>query len=52
MTVKVVVLSVSEVEMNTPLGDEVFHPAVPASYAPVTIEQLREIGPLAEETPR
>jgi hypothetical protein len=41
-------LSLSQVELNPALGDEVFHPTVPAGYEPVTLEQLRDAGPLAE----
>jgi hypothetical protein len=41
-------LSLSQVEVNVTLGDEVFHPAVPTGYDPVTLEQLRDAGPLAD----
>ncbi len=41
-------LSISEVEMNVPLGSDVFRPAVPSTYAPITLEQLRNAGPLAD----
>jgi hypothetical protein len=41
-------LSLSQVELNPALGDDVFHPDVPSGYDPVTLEQLREAGPLAD----
>jgi hypothetical protein len=45
-------LSLSQVEVNPPLGDDVFHPNVPAGYEPVTLEQLRAAGPLADADDR
>lgn len=45
-------LALSQVELNAPLGDEVFHPPVPAGYQPITLEQLRDVGPLAESASR
>ena len=47
-----VALALSQVELNVPLGDEVFHPVVPAGYQPVTLDQLRASGPLAESSHR
>lgn len=45
-------LALSGVELNVPLGDDVFHPTVPAGYQPITLEQLRDVGPLAERPDR
>lgn len=39
-------LSLSQVEVNVPLGDEVFRVAVPPDAEPLTLEELREAGPL------
>lgn len=41
-------LAVSDIEMNASLGNEVFRPAVPPGYRPITIEELRGSGPLAD----
>lgn len=41
-------LSLSQVEVNVPLEESVFRPAVPQGYAPVTLDEVRDAGPLAE----
>jgi outer membrane lipoprotein-sorting protein len=41
-------LSVSQLETNTALGDEVFRVEVPSSAVPVSLEELRASGPLRE----
>lgn len=41
-------LALSQVELNVALGADVFTPAVPRDYQPITLEQLRDAGPLAE----
>jgi hypothetical protein len=41
-------LRLSQVELNVPLAPDTFQPQVPAGYAPMTIEELRAAGPLAE----
>jgi hypothetical protein len=38
----------SDVEINVPLGPEVFKEDVPASADPLTIEELRRAGPLGD----
>ncbi len=45
-------LTLSQVEPNPSLGDDVFHPDVPPAYEPVSLEQLRDAGPLAETSDR
>lgn len=44
-------LALSQVELNPVLDAKVFTLAVPASMAPITIEELRRSGPMAEATP-
>jgi hypothetical protein len=39
-------LTLSQVELNTPLEAAVFQLRVPDGYAPITLEELREAGPL------
>ena len=39
-------LSLSQTEVNTPLGEEVFRISVPPDADPLTLQQLREAGPL------
>jgi outer membrane biogenesis lipoprotein LolB len=39
-------LSLSQVEVNVPLGDEVFRVKVPADADPLTLQELRQAGPL------
>jgi hypothetical protein len=41
-------LSVTDVDLNVPLGDEAFRVEVPESAVPLTLEELRETGPLGE----
>ena len=43
-------LALSQVEINPTLGAEVFRLTVPDSMAPITIEELRQSGPMAETT--
>jgi hypothetical protein len=40
-------LALSQVEINTTLGDAVFRLQIPATAVPITIEDLRAAGPLA-----
>jgi hypothetical protein len=40
-------LALSQVEVNTALGDEVFRVQVPRDADPITLEELRRQGPLA-----
>lgn len=44
-------LALSQVEVNPVLGPTVFTLNVPASMTPITIDELRRSGPLAEATP-
>lgn len=44
-------LRLSQVEINMPLDAEVFRPRIPADYAPLTLDDLRAAGPLAETAP-
>jgi hypothetical protein len=39
-------LTLSQIELNTPLGPEVFRVEIPAGAEPMTIEELRRSGPL------
>jgi hypothetical protein len=41
-------LALSQVEINVPLEGDVFHPRVPSDYAPLTLDDLRAAGPMAE----
>lgn len=41
-------LSLSQIEMNIALGPEVFEVKVPVSATPMTLEELRASGPLAD----
>ena len=41
-------LALSQVEINTPLGPDVFRVNVPAALKPITIEELQRNGPLAD----
>jgi outer membrane lipoprotein-sorting protein len=41
-------LTLSQVETNVPLGPETFEVKVPGSASPITLEELRESGPLAD----
>ncbi len=43
-------LSVSGVEMNVQLGSDVFRPPVPSTYTPITLEEIRRSGPLADRS--
>jgi hypothetical protein len=40
----------SDVDINVPLGPEVFQVAVPPDAAPLTLDELRGAGPLGERT--
>jgi hypothetical protein len=40
-------LALSQVEINVPLGPDVFRVQIPASADPITLEELRQAGPLA-----
>jgi hypothetical protein len=39
-------LTLSQVEVNMPLGPEVFRVQVPAGAQPITLEELKGAGPL------
>ena len=41
-------LALSQVDINAPLGPDVFRVNLPAGVKPITIEELRRSGPLAE----
>jgi hypothetical protein len=41
-------LAVSDVDLNLPLGPEAFELRIPASAEPITLDELRRSGPLAE----
>jgi hypothetical protein len=40
-------LVLSQVETNVPLGPDVFRVRIPASAEPITLEELKQVGPLA-----
>lgn len=40
-------LTLSQVELNVPLGADVFRVRIPQSATPITVEELRQSGPLA-----
>jgi hypothetical protein len=42
-------LTLSQVEINTELGDDVFRIQAPRSASPITLEELRASGPLREK---
>lgn len=42
-------LALSQMDINTTLGDEVFRVQIPRSAMPVTLEELRAAGPLREK---
>jgi len=44
-------LVLSQVDLNVPLGPEVFEVRIPPSTRPISIEELREQGPLAAFAP-
>jgi hypothetical protein len=43
-------LGLSQVEVNAPLGPDVFEMKVPASAQPITLEELRRSGPMAAQS--
>jgi hypothetical protein len=43
-----VTLRLSQVEINMPLEADVFRPRIPTDYAPLSLEDLRAAGPMAE----
>jgi outer membrane lipoprotein-sorting protein len=43
-------LTLSDVELNVPIGPETFRVQIPAGTTPLTIEELRSGGPLAERS--
>jgi hypothetical protein len=43
-------LGLSQVEVNAPLGPEVFEVKVPASAQPITLDELRRLGPMASRS--
>jgi hypothetical protein len=45
-------LTLSQVEVNVPLAAEVFTVRIPADTQPITLEELRESGPLRSEAQR
>jgi hypothetical protein len=44
-------LELSQVDLNMPLGPEVFELQIPADVDPMTLEELRQSGPLAGSAP-
>jgi hypothetical protein len=45
-------LSVTDLETNVPLDAKVFAVDVPASAMPITLDELRQNGPLRDSNPR
>jgi hypothetical protein len=45
-------LALSQVEVNVPLEAETFRVQVPDGTAPITLQELRDLGPLAERSPK
>jgi len=45
-------LALSQVDVNTPMGAEVFEVDVPGDARPITIDELREAGPFARTSVR
>ncbi len=43
-------LTLSQVEINTTIDVEAFHPPVPPTFTPISIEELRDAGPMADRT--
>jgi hypothetical protein len=43
---------VSQLEVNVPLEDAAFAVVVPPGTMPLTVEELREAGPLRDAAPR
>jgi hypothetical protein len=43
-------LSLSDVDLNVPLGPETFRVQIPSGTAPMTIDELRTSGPLADRS--
>lgn len=43
-------LTLSQVDINVTLDDATFRPQIPAGYAPVTLEEIRRTGPLADQS--
>jgi hypothetical protein len=41
-------VALSQVEINAPLEEAVFRVQIPSSIDPITLEELRDLGPLAE----
>ncbi len=44
-------LRISQLQINVPLGPEVFEYEVPSDWAPLTLEELRRAGPLGGGAP-
>ena len=45
-------LKLSQVEINAPLGADAFEVRVPPTASPITLDELRESGPLATPSKR
>lgn len=45
-------LALSQVDVNAAMGDEVFRVDVPRTATPITIDELREVGPFARPSVR
>jgi hypothetical protein len=45
-------LTLSDVELNVPIGPETFRVQIPAGTTPLTIDELRNAGPLADRSRR
>jgi len=43
-------LTLSDVELNVPIGAETFRVQIPAGTSPLTIDELRDGGPLADRS--
>lgn len=41
-------LGLSQVEINVPLDATTFHPVIPQGYSPMTLREIRDVGPLAD----
>jgi hypothetical protein len=45
-------ITLADLDLNVPLEPDIFRPRVPAGYAPISLEDLRRAGPMAEQSPR
>jgi hypothetical protein len=45
-------ITLADLDINVPLEADVFRPQVPPGYAPISLEDLRRAGPMAEQSAR